>query len=213
MDSSQDELGIDNENNRTIFLRGSDPFLPVIPSLEIKEEPLEGGLNTPPAAPLHSPHAFLKEGRWLFSPPPVLTVAPTKLDNFQTEFSSTPHDTEIWKKSPVFRKKAICPASLVLLSEEYPPRKRIKPDTVAALLDHNSQGTLEPSTTIRIEHFGVHPILLVRPVTLPVGTEPTIWKPPPLLQIVSHPTPDLVKRLTTSCVPYVSPPACQTFRK
>ena len=212
MDSSQDELGIDNENNRTIFLRESDPFLPMIPSPEIKEEFLEGELNTPPATPLHSPHAFLKEHRWLFSPPPVLTVAPTRLDNFKTEFSATPHDTEIWKKSPVFRKKATCPASLVLPSEEHLPRKRIKPNTVAALLNQNSQGASEPSTTMGIEHFGIHPILLVRSVTLPVGIEPTIWKPPPLLQIVSHPTPDLVKRLTTSCVPHVSSPACQTFR-
>ena len=90
MDNSQDELGIDNENNRTIFLRESDPFLPVIPSPEIKEELLEGGLNTPPATPLHSPHAFLKEHRWLFSPTPVLTVASTRLDNLKTESSSTP---------------------------------------------------------------------------------------------------------------------------
>ena len=213
MDSSQDELGIDNENNRIIFLRESDPFLSMIPLPEIKEEPLEGGLNTPPVTPLHSPHAFLKEDRWLFSPPPVLTAAPTKLDNFKTEFSSTPHDTEIWNKSPVFRKNTTHPASLVLPSEEHPPRKRIKPNTVAALLNHSSQGMSEPSTTIGIEHFGVHPILLVRPVTLPVGTEPTIWKPPPLLQIASHPTPDLVKRPTTSHVPYVSSLACRTFRK
>ena len=213
MDSSQDELGIDNENNRTIFLRENDPFLPMIPLPEIKEEPLEGGLNTPITTPLHSPHAFLKEDRWLFSPPPVLTVESTRLDNLRNEFSSTPHDTEIWKKSPVFRKKATHSASLVLPLEEHPPRKRIKPNTVAALLDHSSKDTSEPSTTIRIEHFGVHPILLVRPVTLPVGAEPTIWKPPPLLQIVSCPTPDLVKRLTTSCVPYVSSLACQTFRK
>ena len=213
MDSSQDELGIDTENNRTIFLRKSDPFLPVIPLPEIKEEPLEEGLNTPPTTPLHSPHAFLKEDRWLFSPPPVLTVAPTKLDNFETGFSSTPHDTEIWNKSPVFRKKTTCPAFLVLPSEEHPPRKRIKPNIVAALLNYSSQSASEPSTTIRIEHFGVYSILLVRPVTLPVGTEPTIWKPPPLLQIVSHPTPDLVKRLTTSHVTYVSSSACQAFRK
>ena len=82
MDSSQDELGIGNGNNRTIFLRQSDPFLPVIPPPEIEEESLEGGLNTPPTTPLHSPHAFLKEDRWLFSPPPVLTVASTRLDNF-----------------------------------------------------------------------------------------------------------------------------------
>ena len=94
MDSSQDELGIENENNRTIFLRDSDPFLSMIPLPEIKEEPLEEGLNTPPATPLHSPHAFLKEDRWLFSPPPVLTVAPTKLDNFKTGFSSTPPLTQ-----------------------------------------------------------------------------------------------------------------------
>ena len=87
MDSSQDELGIDNENNRTTFLRESDPFLPMIPLPEIKEEPLKGGLNTPPTTPLHSPHAFLKENRWLFSPPPVLTVASTRLDNLKTEFT------------------------------------------------------------------------------------------------------------------------------
>ena len=179
----------------------------------IEEEPLEGGLNTPPATPLHSPHAFLKEDRLLFSPPPVLTVAPTKLDNFKTEFSSTPSDTKIWNKSPVFRKKATRPASLVLPSEGHPPRKRIKSNTVAAHPDHSSQDRSEPSTTIGIEHFGVHPILLVRPVTLPVGTEPAVWEPPPLLQIVSHPTPDLVKRLTASHVPYVSSLACQTFRK
>ena len=212
MDYSQDLLGLDNENNRTNFLRESDPFLPVIPSPEIKEEPLEEGLHTPPATPLHSPHAFLKEDRWLFSPPPVLTVAPTKFEA-ETEFSSTPHETEICNKSPVFRKKTARPASLVLPSERHPPRKRIKSNTIAALLDHSSQSKSESSTTVGIEHFGLHPILLVRSVTLPVGTEPAVWKPPPLLQIVSHPTPELVKRLTTSHIPYMSSPACQTFRK
>ena len=213
MDNSQDELEIDNENNRTIFLRESDPFLPVIPSPEIEEEPLEGGLNAPPTTPIQSPHTSLKEGRWIFSPPPVLTSVSTKLDNFRTEFSAIPHDTEVCENSPVFREKATCPASLVLPLEEYPPGKRIKPTTVTTYLNHNPQGTSEPSTTIGIEHFGVPPFLLVRPVTLPIGTEPTIWKPLPLLQIVSHPTPDLVKRLTTSRVSYVSSLDCQTYRK
>ena len=162
---------------------------------------------------LYIPHTFLKEGRWLFSPPPVLTAASTALDNFRTEFSAIPHDTEECKNSPVFRKKATHSASLVLPLEEHPPRKRIKPTTVTTHLNHNSQSTLEPSTTIGIEHFGVPPFLLVRPVTLPIGTEPTIWKPLSLLQILSCPTPDLVKRLTTSCVSYVSSPDCQTFRK
>ena len=127
----------------------------------------------------------------------MLTTASTRLDNIRTVFSATPHDTEKWKNSPVFRKKATHPASLVLPPEEHPSRKEIKPTTVVTLLDHNSQDTSEPSTTIGIEHFGVPPFLLVRPVTLPVGTEPTIWKPPPLLQIVSRSTQDLVTRLTT----------------
>ena len=212
MDISQDELGMDNENNRTVLLRESDPFLPVISSPEI-EEPLEEGLNAPPTTPLQSPCTFLKEGGWLFSPPPVLTALSTKLDNFETEFSAIPHDTEECKNSPVFRKKATCPASLVLPLEEHPPRKRTKSTTITTHHNHNFQGTSEPSTSIGIEHFGVPPFLLVRPVPLSVGTEPTIWKPPPLLQIMSCPTPDLVRRLTTSCVSYVSPLDFQTFRK
>ena len=188
MESLQDGLGPEKENNRTIFLRESDPFLPVIPSPEIKEEPLEEELKTPPATPLHSPHAFLKEDRRLFSPPPVLTVAPTKLDNFETECSSTSHDTEIWNKPQKygkyaqkygtlhefvchgeyitsFRKKTAHPASLVLPSEGHPPIKRIKSNTVATLLDHSSKSKSESSPTVGIEHLVVHPILLVRSVT------------------------------------------------
>ena len=78
MGCSQDLLEFNSEISRTNFLRESDPFLPVIPSPEIKEEPLEEGLNTPPAIPLHSSHAFFKEDRWLFSPPPVMPVIPTQ---------------------------------------------------------------------------------------------------------------------------------------
>ena len=214
MDNLQDELELDIENNRTIFLKESDPFLPVIPSPEIKEEPLEEGLKTPPATPIHSPHAFLKEDRWLFSPPPVLTSVLTNLDNFGTGFNSAPHEIEIRNKSPVFRKKTSHPASLVLPSEESPPRKRIRPNTVPTFLDSNSQIKSESPTTVGNLHFGVHPILLVRPIALPqVGTKPAIWKPPPLLQIVSHPTPELVRKLTTSHIPFVSSLACQTYRK
>ena len=69
MDCSQDLLELDSEISRINILKDSDPFLPVLPSPEISEEHLENGLNTPQVTPLHSPHAFLKEERWLFSPP------------------------------------------------------------------------------------------------------------------------------------------------
>ena len=76
MDCSQDLLQLDSEIGRINRMRDSDPFLPVLPSLEISEEPLEDELNTPPVTPLHFPHAFLKE-RWLFSPPPIVSTSST----------------------------------------------------------------------------------------------------------------------------------------
>ena len=157
MDNIQDEIELDIENNRTVFLKESDPFLPIIPSPGIQEKPLEERLKTPPATPIHSPHAFLKEDRWLFSPPPVLTSEHTNLDNFETGFNLTPHDTDKEKKSTALRKRAARPTSLVLSSEENPPRKRVKPTTITTPINHNFQGTSVPSTSIGIEHFGVPP--------------------------------------------------------
>ena len=90
MDNIQEDVEFDIENNRTVFLKESDPFLPIIPSPGIPEEPLEERLRTPPATPIHSPHAFFKEDRWLFSPPAVLTSEHTNLDNFETGFNLTP---------------------------------------------------------------------------------------------------------------------------
>ena len=83
-------MELDNENKRTVFLRESDPFMPILPSPEGQEEFLEEGLKTPPSTPTHSPHAFLKEDRWLFSPPPVLTSENTNLDKFETRTDTTP---------------------------------------------------------------------------------------------------------------------------
>ena len=183
MDNIQDDVELDIENNRTVFLKENDPFLPIIPSPGIQEESLEERLRTPPATPIHSPHAFLEEDRWLFSPPPVLTSEHTNLDNFETGFNLTPRTQTKRKKSTVLRKRAARPTSLVLSSEENPPRKRVKPTTTTSPLNHNLQGTSEPSTSVGIEHFGVTSFLLVRPVPLSVGTEPAIWNPPPCCRL------------------------------
>ena len=199
MDCSQDLLGLDSEISQMNILKESDPFLPVLPSLDIPEEPFADGLTSPTVTPLHSPHAFLKEGRWLFSPPPVMPVIPTQSEVksssnlLDTTENLTLHDTVRENKSPAFRKRAACPKSLILPLEKHPPRKRIKPNTVTTHLDSSIQSTSEHSTSIGKEHSAetlVYPILLVRPVTLQVGSEPIIWHLPSLLQIVSHPTPD-----------------------
>ena len=208
MDCSQDLLELDSEVNRINIFRESDPFLPVLPSLGIPEEPLEDGSNTPPVTPLHSPpppHAFLQEDRWLFSPPPVLPVIPTHsevkpssnvLDTTKIGLNPTPHATVREKKTTALRKRAAHPTSLTLPSGGHPPSKRTRSNTVAAHLDLSKPGTLKPSTSIGNEHFGktlAYPILLVKPVTMSVDLEPTSWHPPSLLQIVSHLTPDLVR--------------------
>ena len=205
-------MELDNENNRTVFLRESDPFMPILPSPERQEEFLEEGLKTPPTIPIHSPHAFFKEDRWLFSPPPVLTPENTNLDNFETRINTTPK-TLIRIKIPEHLRKIIQASSLVLSSEGNPPRKRSRPNTVAALLDYTS--AKRPDTPIITDntHFGVHPILFVRPVRLPVGTEPATLNSPSLLQIVSCPTPELVRKLTKPRILYVNSPVCQKYRK
>ena len=147
MDNIQDDIELDIENNRTVFLKESDPFLPIIPSPGILEEPLEDRLKTPPATPLHSPHAFLKEDRWLFSPPPVLTSEHTDLDNFKTGFNLTSQDTDKKGKSTALRKRAARPTSLVLSSEENPPRKRAKPTMTS------TPPQPQPTGNIRTLHF------------------------------------------------------------
>ena len=206
-------MELDNENNRTVFLRESDPFMPILPSPERQEEFLKEGLKTPPSTPIHSPHAFLKEDRWLFSPPPVLTPENTTLDNSESRTDTTPHDTDKDQNSKTLIKSVVRPSSLILPSEGKSPRKRSRTNTVAALLDYTS--AKRPDTPIMTDntHSGVHPILLVRPVRLPVNTDPATWNPLSLLQIVPCPTPELVRKLTNSCIPYVNSPVCQKYTK
>ena len=110
--------------------------------------------------------------------------------------NSTPDVMVREKKSATLRKRTAHPKSQSLTSEGYPPRKRIRSNTVAAHLNRSAQGMLKPPTHTGNDHSGktsVHPILLVRPVTSPVGAEPIVWHLPSLLQIISHPTPDLVR--------------------
>ena len=206
-------MELDNENNRTVFLRESDPFMPILPSPERQEEFLEEGLKTPPTTPIHSPHAFLKEDRWLFSPPPALTPENTNLDNSETRTDTTPHDTDKDKKSKALKKRVVRPSSLIIPSGGKSPRKRSRTNTVAALLGNTSVKRQDTPITTDNTHSGAHPILLVRPVRLPVGTDPVTWDPPSLLQIMPRPTPELVRKLTNSRIPYVNSPVSQKCAK
>ena len=206
-------MELDNDKNRTVLLRESDPFMPILPSPERQEEFLEEGLKTPQSTPIPSPHAFLKEDGWLFSPPPVLTPENTNLDKSEIKTDTTPHDTDKDQNFKTLTKRVVRPSSLILPSEEKSPRKRSRTNTVAALLGNTSVKRQDTPITKDETHSEAHPILLVRPVRLLVGTDPVTWNPPSLLQIVPRPTPELVRKLTTSCIPYVNSPVSQKSTK
>ena len=167
MDDILDNIDFDIENNRTVFLKEGDPFLPIIPSPEIQEEPLGERLSTPPATPIHSPHAFLKEDRRLFSSPPVLTTEHAKLDNSEIGLNLT-DNTDKRRKSPALRKRAAGPKSLVLSSEENPPRKRVRPSTAST-----------PSTSTYREPQNPPPLLRLKTLVFP----PFYWSDQSLYQL------------------------------
>ena len=204
MDNLQIKMELDSDNNESVFLRESDPFLPIPPTPEeekqILDEILENGIKTPPSSPTDSYHSFLNDNRWLFSPPPVVKTESEILDNIKTE-----KDIKHCEENSGTHKRGITrPASLALTSEKDLPCKRSKSNTVAALLE--TKTTEKPDTPIPIDitHFGTHPVLLL---------ETAFLEPPSLLHIVSHPTPELVKKLTNSRLPYVNPPVCRRTKK
>ena len=98
-------------------------------------------------------------------------------DNTESGQNSTPYVMVREKKSKTSKRRAAHPTSLPLQSEEHPPRKRIRSNTVAAHLDRSAQDTSKPPTLTGNDHSEktlVHPILLVRLVNLPIGPGPTI---------------------------------------
>ena len=57
-----DLLELDSEISRMNILKESDPFLPVLPSPDMPEEPLADGLTTPPVTPYIPPIHFFRKG-------------------------------------------------------------------------------------------------------------------------------------------------------
>ena len=143
----------------------------------------------------------------------MLTPKNTNLDKSETKTDTTPHDTDKDQNSKTLTKRVVRPSSLILPSEGKSPRKRSRTNTVAALLDNTSVERQDTPITIDKTHSRAHPILLVRPVRLPVGTDQVTWSPPSLLQIVPRPTPELVRKLTNSRIPYVNSPVSQKSTK
>ena len=201
---------VGNQVGNLTVLIGSDPFLPQpnSPRVEPEIDTVDENLDTPPLpSPSVTPeyqmenltkllHPYLEAGicldtesKWIletpFSPldesPPLTELSPVNPDIFA---------------SPPPRKRRRKNNSPTTLSPPEQPTKNIlyhRPPTPILIFVPSPP---QKSNTL------VRPLLLVQPVHIPAGKNTT--SPPSLLQLIVSPTPDLLHKLSTSRIPYVT---------
>ena len=210
MDRDTNSNGNSNQvGNPTVFVE-SDPFLlqPDSPTVEPELDSVNENLNTPPLlSPSVTPeyqtenltkplHLYLEANicldteskRILETPssplgqdPPLTNIGPTDPDIFA---------------SPSLRKR----------------KRKANPPTALSPLEQPTENILyhRPPTPIptfvppppQKHNTPVRPLLLVQPVHIPAGK--SLTNPPSLLQLIVSPTPDLLHKLSTSRIPYVT---------
>ena len=201
---------VGNQVGNLTVLIGSDPFLPQpdSPTVEPELDTVDENLNTPPlpspsvtpeyqtenlTKPLH-PYleagiCFDTESKW------ILETPSSPLDENPRLTDLSPTDPDIFA-SPSPRKRKRKANSPTTLSPSEQPTKNIlyhRPPT--PILTFVPPPPQKSNTPIR-------PLLLVQPVHIPAGKHST--SPPSLLQLIVSPTPDLLHKLSTSKIPYVT---------
>ena len=198
-----------NQVGDLTVLIASDPFLPQpeSPTMEPEFDTVDENLNTPPlpspsvtleyetenlAKPLHP---YLEAGVCLDTESKQILETPTSpLDENPTLTELKPVDPEIFASPPPRKRKRRnnSPAT------SNPPEKpstilyRRPPTPIPTFVQPPPQENDSP----------VRPLLLVQPVHIPAGKGAT--SPPSLLQLIMSPTPDLLYKLKTSRIPYVT---------
>ena len=200
---------VGNQVGDLTVLIGSDTFLPQpeSPSVEPELDTVDENLNTPP---LPSPsvtleyqtedltkplHPYLEAGICLDTESKWILETPTSpLDENPTLTELKPVDPDIFASPP--------------------PRKRRKNNspTTSSPPDQPTKNILyrRPATPIptfvqplpQENDTPVRPLLLVQPVHIPAGKGTK--NPPSLLQLIVSPTLDLLHKLKTSRIPYVT---------
>ena len=210
MDIDTNSNGNSNQvGNLTVFI-GSDPFLPQpdSPTVEPELDSVDENLNTPP---LPSPsvtleyqtenltkplHLYLEtdicldtESKWILETPSL----PLDKDPPLTDLG--PIDPDIFSSPPLRKRK-----------------RKVNPPTALSPLEQPTKNILyhRPPTPIltfvppppQKSNTSVRPLLLVQPIHIPAGK--SLTNPPSLLQLIVSPTPDLLHKLSTSRIPYVT---------
>ena len=200
----------DQVGDLTVLI-GSDPFLPQpdSPTVETEFDTVDENLNT---LPLPSPsvtpeyevenpakplHPYLEAGICLDTDSRRILETPTSpLDENPPLTELKPVDPEIFVQPPLKKRK-----------------KRNNSPTTPDLSEKHTTNIIyrRPPTPIPTfiqppppaDNSPVRPLLLVQPVHIPAGKGAK--SPPSLLQLIVSPTPDLLHKLKTRRIPYVTP--------
>ena len=201
---------VGNQVGNLTVLIGSDPFLPQpdSPTVEPELDTVDENLNTPP---LPSPSVTLEyKTEDLTNPPHPYLEAGICLDTESKRILETP-SSPLNENPPLTELK---PANPDIFASP-PPRKRRRKNNSPTTLSPPDQPTENilyhrPPTPIltfvqpppQKSNTPVRPLLLVQPVHIPAGKGMT--NPPSPLQLIVSPTPDLLHKLKTSRIPYVT---------
>ena len=210
MDIDTNSNGNSNQVGNLTVLIGSDPFLPQpeSPTVEPELDTVDENLNTPPLpSPSITPEYQTED---LTKPLHPYLEAGICLDTESKRILETP-TSPLEENLPLTELKPVNPD----IFASPPPRKRRRKNNSPNTLSPPDQPTknilyTHPPTPILtfvqpptlINEASVRPLLLVQPVHIPAGKGMT--NPPSLLQLIVSPTPDLLHKLKTSRIPYVT---------
>ena len=208
--SNGNSIQVGNQVGDLTVLIGSDPFLPQpeSPTVEPEFNAVDENLNNPPLPSpsntpdyqledfIKPPHPYLEASICLDTESKRILETPTSpLDENPLLTELKPADPETFASPPLRKRKRRnnSPAT------SNPPEKsstnilyRKPPTPIPTFVQPPPQENNSP----------VRPLLLVQLVHIPAGK--SAKSPPSLLQLIVSPTPDLLHRLKTSRIPYVT---------
>ena len=206
-------MDIDTNSNQVgdlTVLIGSDPFLPQpeSPTVEPELDTVDENLNTPPLpSPSNTPeyqsedfikplHPYLEAGICLDTESKWILETPTSpLDENPTLTELKPINPKIFASPPPRKRKRKANPPTTLSPPEQPTKNILYRRPPTPILTFVPPPPQESNTPVR-------PLLLVQPVHIPAGKGTK--NPPSLLQLIVSPTLNLLLKLKTSRLPYVT---------
>ena len=210
MDIDTNSNGNSNQVGNLTVLIESDPFLPQpdSPTVEPELDTVDENLNTPPLpSPSVTPeyqtenltkplHPYLEAGICLDTESKQILETPSsRLDENPPLTDLSPIDPDIFASPPPRKRKRKANSPTTLNPPEEPTENSLyhrPPTSILTFVPPPPQKSNAP----------VRPLLLVQPVHIPAGKDST--NPPSLLQLIVSLTPDLLHKLSTSKIPYVT---------